>query len=117
MDLRELVAALVARDALSARQWVADARRARLDWSAVQEPAGLDSMERAVAAGVVELLAARSGHPAPEWTSAVPPSPRAFFLVRAAESMPRLRKSCEEEGPWDLRRRRILAPPDFLTNA
>jgi hypothetical protein len=117
VDLRELVTALVSRDALAARQWTADALRAGLDWSTVAEPGGLDPLERAVAAGVVELLAARSGHPVPGWTAKVPPSPRRFFLVKAAESMPRLRRACEEEGPWGLRRRGILAPPEFLTAA
>jgi hypothetical protein len=41
----------------------------------------------------------------------------AVFLVRAAESMPRLRRLCEEQSPEPLRRRRLLAPPDFLTAA
>jgi hypothetical protein len=117
MDLRELVTVLMSRDALAARQWTADALRAGFDWSTVPEPGGLDPVERAVAAGVVELLAARSDRPAPQWTAAVPPSPRPFFLVKAAESMPRLRRTCEEEGPWSLRRRGILAPPEFLTAA
>jgi hypothetical protein len=117
MDLLELVSALMRRDALTARQWVADALRAGFDWSTVPEPAGLDPVDRAVAAGVVELLAGRAGRPAPPWTAAVPPSPRPFCLVRAAESMPRLRRECEEEGPWALRRRGILAPPEFLTAA
>jgi len=117
VELRELVVALVSRDALAARQWVADALRARFDWSSAEEPPGLDPLERAVAAGVVELLASRDGRPAPGWTASVPPSPRRYFLVKAAESMPRLRRACEEEGPLGLRRRGILAPPDFLTAA
>lgn len=117
MDLRDLVNALVRRDALAAREWVQDALADELDWSAIQEPAGLDPTERAVAAGVVELLADRSHQEPPRWTAEVPAAPSQLFLVRAAESMPRLRRSCLEDGPWSLRRRGVLAPPDFLTSA
>jgi hypothetical protein len=117
MDLRDLVEALVRRDALSAREWVQDATAERMDWGAVEEPAGLDATERAVAAGVVELLADRAHAAPPAWTASVPAAPVQVFLVRAAETMPRLRKSCLEEGPWSLRRRGLLAPPDFLTQA
>ena len=37
--------------------------------------------------------------------------------VRAADSLPRLRRLCEEEGPEPLRRRGLLVPLDFLTAA
>jgi len=37
--------------------------------------------------------------------------------VRAALTMPRLRRLCEVEGPEPLRRRAVMAPPDFLTIA
>lgn len=100
MDLRDLVSALVERDALAARQWVQEARSAGLDWSLVPEPVGLDPLERAVAAGIVELLADRSHRVPPAWTESVPAAPTQLFLVQAAESMPRLRKSCLEQGPW-----------------
>lgn len=117
MDIRDLVAALLDRDALRARQWVADAERARFEWSSVTAPRGLDALGIAVAAAVVELMAARHGAEAPSWTRAVPAAPQRTFLVRAAESLPRLRRLCEEEGPEPLRRRGLLAPPDFLTAA
>ena len=117
MDLRDLVNALVRSDALGARQWVADATRAGWDWTAVGEPRGLDPLEIAVAASVVEMMAERQGARPPSWTAAVPPAPTRLFLVRAAESLPRLRRLCEAEGPEPLRKRRLLAPPDFLTAA
>ena len=117
MDLRDLVHALVRGDALGARQWVADATRAGWDWTAVAEPGDLDPVGRAVAASVVEMMAERQQGRPPSWTAAVPPAPTRLFLVRAAESLPRLRRLCEEEGPEPLRRRRILAPPGFLTAA
>jgi hypothetical protein len=117
VNLRDLIEALVRRDALAARQWVADATRAGWDWTAVAEPRGLDQLGLAVAAAVVEMMAERQQGRAPSWTTAVPPAPQRVFLVQAAESLTRLRRLCEEEGPEPLRRRRILAPPGFLTAA
>lgn len=115
MELRDLVEALLRGDALSARQWVADAARCRLSWSDLPSPMDLSPVGSAVAASVVELMASRAGQPAPRWARAAPASPTTVFLVRAAETMPRLRRLCEEEGPEPLRKRRILAPPEFLT--
>ena len=117
MDLLDLVHAIVARDALRARQWVADAERAGFDWSGVPEPRDLDALGLSVAAALVELMSGRRGVPTPSWTKAVPASPRRTYLVRAAESLPRLRRLCEQEGPESLRRRGLLAPPDLLTAA
>jgi hypothetical protein len=117
VNLRDLVDAIVARDALRARQWVADAERAGFDWSRVPEPCDLDALGLAVAAALVELMGGRHGVPTPSWTRRVPASPRRIYLVRAAESLPRLRRLCEQEGPEPLRRRGLFAPPDFLTAA
>lgn len=117
MDLRELVEALVARDALTARQWAADAVREGLIWTSMPRPVGWGALELAVAAGVVELFASRSRQAPPSWTATVGGAPEPLYLVRAAETMPRLRRSCETEGPEPLRARRIYAPPDFLTAA
>jgi hypothetical protein len=71
----------------------------------------------AVAAGVTEVLAAQSGQSPPAWTARVVAAPEPIFLVRAAAEMPRLRLSCEEDGPEPLRRRGVYAPPEFLTAA
>ena len=117
MDLKELVRALLRFDALTARQWLADAGRSGLVWSDIPAPVGLDATERAVAAGVAELLASRAGQAPPGWAAAIPPAPRVLFLVRAAATMPRLRAVCERESPEPLRRRGLLAPPDFLSIA
>lgn len=114
MDLEDLVHALLRFDALSARQWLADAQRSGLVWTDVPTPIGLDATELATAAGVAELLAERTGQPPPSWAASVPSAPERLFLVRAASSMPRLRSLCEQEGPEPLRRRGLLAPPEFL---
>lgn len=115
MEIRELVAALLSFDALAARQWVADASEAGLRWRDQKCPENLGPLELAVAAGVVEMLAQRSRQDAPTWTKDVPPLEEPIYLVRSAESMPRLRTLCREEGPQPLRERGILAPPGFLT--
>ncbi len=114
MDLEDLVRALLRGDALAVRQWVADARRSGLVWTQVPAPRGLSPTELATAAGVAELLAERTGQSPPQWTASVPPAPEKVFLVRAAATMPRLRSLCEREGPEPLRRRGLLAPPEFL---
>jgi hypothetical protein len=117
MDLHDLVRSLLANNTLAARQWVADAKRGRLVWASVPRPQGLDPVGLVVAAGIVELLAGRAGHAAPPWTQTIGAAPAPVLLVRAAAHLPRLRRMCEEDGPEPLRRRRILAPPEFLTAA
>jgi hypothetical protein len=117
MELRDVVRALLAFDTLAAREWVQDAARAGRDFSREPRPEGLSEEELALAAGVVELLAARAGMAPPEWTPSVPAAPRIVHLVRAAHSMRRLRADCEQNGPEQLRRRGFYAPPEFLTFA
>lgn len=117
MELPDLVSALRHHNPLAARQWVADALRAKLHVADLPKPTGLDAIDLAIAAGVVEVLASRWGQPPPDWTRDVPAAPVQVFLVQAAAHMPRLRRMCETEGPEPLRRRQLLAPPDFLTAA
>jgi len=117
MEIDELLRALIDGDMLSARQWVADAARAGFDWSTVPAPTMRPAAEMAIAAGITELLASRAGQLPPTWTRDVLAAPEPVYLVRAARHFPRLRRLCEEEGPEPLRRRRVLAPPEFLTAA
>ena len=117
MEIRDLTAALAARDALAARAWMLDARRCGFDRSAVELPQGVGEVELAIAAAVVELVAGREGAVPPAWTASVPALSVAVYLVKAAGTMPRLRRLCEEQGPEPLRRRKLFAPPEFLTAA
>lgn len=114
MELSELVRALLSYDALAARQWVTDSLRRGIAWESIPKPDDLDAIGLGVAAGVAELLAARVGQAPPPWAKAIEASPTQVYLVKAARTMPRLRRLCEQEGPEPLRRRGILAPPEFL---
>ncbi len=117
MDLRELANALAAGDALRARVLMREAQVRHHVWRTTDMPTGLDRNGLAIAAGVVELMCQREGLQPPSWTEGVEGADADLFLVRAAQSMPRLRKLCVEEGPWPLRRRRIFVPPEFLSAA
>ncbi len=117
MELLELVQALMEHETLRARQWVADAIREPIRWTEVACPSGLNAEQLAVAAGVAEMLAQRMEQIPPDWAAEVPRSPARLYLVQSAESMPRLRRLCEQEGPEPLRKRNVLAPPEFLTVA
>jgi hypothetical protein len=117
VELSSLVMNILEGNMLAARQWVADAARTQVRWSMIPRPITLDETQMAVAASLVEMLAERSNQPAPAWTQGVPSARASVFLVKEAAELPRLRKLCEEQGPEQLRRRRIFAPPDFLTAA
>lgn len=117
MDLTSVVRSLLSQDTLSARQWVSDALTERPIWSEVGKPTGLSSIELALAAAVAELMAERGQQRPPEWTADIAGVSEPVFLVESAKSMPRPRRLCQQEGPWPLRRRGFLAPPEFLTVA
>ena len=114
MDLRDLVRALLAGDLLAARQYVADAQRARVLWEHVERPHGLTDRELSVAAGVVELLASRSGAAPPSWTNLVGAVRELLVLDPGLEQMPRSFARAKTDGPEPLRRRNLVASPDFL---
>jgi hypothetical protein len=114
MELSELVHAISRGDLLSARQWVKDARRSRLAWAHVEEPIGLTERELTIAAGLVELLAARDGSSAPTWTRRIGPYSEVVVLDPGLEQMPRSYAHARTDGPEPLRRRNLIALPDFL---
>jgi hypothetical protein len=114
MDLRDLVRAILAGDLLTARQWVADAHRAHIQWDEMGRPSGLDDREMTVAAGLAELLAAREGTSPPRWATLVGPQQEPLFLDPGLEDMPRTLAHAKSDGPEPLRRRNLFAPADFL---
>ena len=114
MELRDLVHAILAGDLLAARQFVAHARRADLSWETLEQPRGLYDHEMAVAAGVVELLASRSGDTPPSWTRSVGAVRELLILDPGLEQMPRSFERAKTAGPEPLRKRNLIALPDFL---
>lgn len=78
-------------------------------------PNGLSERQLVVPAGIMELLAVRTGQAPPSWTATVGGLPEPFFLVAEAETMTRLRVMCQQESPEPLRKRGLLAPPQYLS--
>jgi hypothetical protein len=114
MDLRDLVEAILKGDLLTARQWVADAYRSKVDWRTFDLPDGLNARALVVAAAVAELLADRAAVPPPIWTATVGGSMEALVLDPGLEKMPRSFALAQTDGPLPLRRRNLIALPDFL---
>ena len=114
MDLAELVRAILTGDLLAARQWVADAYRADVQWERLERPLGLNDREMSVAAGIVELLAFHTGAKSPSWTQAVGALREPMVLDPGLEEMPRSFAHAKSHAPEPLRRRNLLALPDFL---
>jgi hypothetical protein len=114
MDVRDLVRSILNGDLLAAREWVSEARRSRLRWIEVEQPQGLSEQEIAVAAAVIELLAARSGAEPPPWTASVGALHDPVVLDPGLEDMPRSFAHAKSDGPEPLRKRNLLALPDFL---
>jgi hypothetical protein len=114
VQIHNLVQALLAGDLLAARQFVADAQRARVQWQQLERPVGLNERELAVAASVVELLAARASATPPSWTTAVGAISELLVLDPGLEQMPRSFARAKISGPESLLKRNIVALPDFL---
>lgn len=110
--LHGLVKALLRGDLLAARQWVADART--VQWESVQRPNAATQRELVIAAAMVELLAARAGAEPPAWTDAVGALPEPLVLDPGLEALPRSFAEAQSHGPEPLRKRNLVAPPDFL---
>jgi len=68
----------------------------------------------AVAAGIVELLASRDGHTSPPWTKTIGAVEGALILDPGLDRMPRSFAHAKTAGPEPLRRRNLIALPDFL---
>jgi hypothetical protein len=67
-----------------------------------------------VAAAILELLSARSGAEPPPWTATIGASHEPVILDPGLENMPRSFARAKSDGPEPLRKRNLLALPDFL---
>lgn len=114
MEIRELVQAILDGDLLTARQWVADAQRSRMQWKSIPYPREFNGRELAVAAAVAELLARRAGVEPPQWTESVGAVPTPLLLDPGLDQMPRSYALARSAGPEPFRKRNLVALPDFL---
>ena len=114
MNIPELVHALLAGDLLTARQCVADAQRTHVEWERLERPRDLSDREMSVAAAIVELLASRTGSAPPLWTKSVGGVRELLVLDPGLEEMPRSFARAKTFGPEPLRKRNLIALPDFL---
>jgi len=117
MDIRDLVRSILSGDLLTARQCVADAQREQFRWDELAMPGDLTERELTVAAGIVELLAMRNGSTAPRWTTAIGGLRESLVLDPGLEQLPRSFARARIAGPEPLRRRNLVALPDFLAVA
>jgi hypothetical protein len=114
MDLHRLVKAVLAGDLLTARQWVADAQRSRVPWHSLPRPNDFNGREMSVAAALIELFARRAGEMPPVWTEEIGGVEEPVLLDPGLDEMPRSFERAKISGPEPLRRRNLLALPDFL---
>ncbi len=114
VTILEIANCALRRDALLLRSLVQDFVRSHHKLDAVGRPDHDNQFGLSAAAGILELLAERSGQVPPQWAAEIGQVPVPTFLVQSAETMPRLRELCIAESPEPLRRRLLYAPPDFL---
>lgn len=113
--IEQLAIAALARDALQVRSFAQELFRSSPLLSKLEQPTACSPEALVVAAALVELLAFRKHVAAPTWATAIGGLDAPFHLLSAADRMPRLRAWCEAESPEPLRRRRLFAPPDYLS--
>lgn len=112
--IEDLATAVLTYDSLLARALIQGFYDPALNLTHIPRPDSDDQEVLATSAALLELLALRRGQKAPAWTEDVGPLRESRHLLRAAESMRRLRQLCETESPEPLRKRRLFAPPNFL---
>jgi hypothetical protein len=115
VTLEALALTALQHDSLRLRSLAQDFLREHPELASVPRPLTEDQQVLATAAALLELLAERAGQPGPSWTRGVGPLTEPVFLLEAATRMKRLRALCESEAPEPLRKRKLYAPPDFLT--
>ena len=113
VTLEALAETALQRDGLHLRSLVQDFVRDHPQFTTIPRPQIDDQQSLGTAAALLELLAQRTGQPAPGWTQEIGAVPEPVFLLEATARMRRLRALCETEAPEPLRKRGLYAPPDF----
>jgi hypothetical protein len=112
-DLEILAQAAAKRDSLQLRALTLEFLKNHEELEQIIIPDTEDKKLLAIAAGLLELFASRVGQNAPAWVNTIG-STEPFFLVAAAERMPRLRELCLTQSPPELQKHGLYAPPNFL---
>jgi hypothetical protein len=114
VTLEQLAEAALNRESLMLRSLTQDLLRENPNLSECPKPQTKDLRILAAAASLVELLALRLRQAPPNWTKDIGALSEPVYLLKAAESMKRLRALCETGAPEPLRKRGFYAPPNFL---
>jgi hypothetical protein len=114
VTLEQLAEAALNRESLLLRSLTQDLLRETPNLSDCLKPQTDDPRILAAAASLVELLALRLRQAPPKWTKDVGALSEPVYLLKAAETMKRLRTLCETDAPDPLRKRGFYAPPNFL---
>jgi len=111
MNPREFVSAVLSDDVV-ARQLVKDAKREGYSWANAPAPDFVGPKERAVYAGVVELLAGRAGEKPPAWTGRVGAAPEPVYLMGATSKV--WRREYLATAPEALKKHNVYASREYL---
>ncbi len=114
ITIDQLALAALNYESLQLRSLTQDLLRASAKLSDTPRPTTDDPRILAIAASLIELLALRKHQSPPAWAKDVAPLSEPIFLLKAAETMKRLRTLCETQSPEPMRKRRLYAPPNFL---
>lgn len=114
VKIEELAIAVLAYDTLRARDMIPAFFDPMLSLALVPKPKTENRELLVTSAALLELISLRRGQTPPEWTEEIGSLAQTRYLLKAAESMRRLRSLCENESPEPLRKRGLLAPPNFL---
>ncbi len=112
--LENVAVAALNGDALLARSLMRDWLAGQPEIELLPPPRSQHEMIRPLTAALAELMAERLGQNPPSWAAGIGPAPRPTHLLRAAESMKRLREACEKSAPSPLRRRQFFAPANYM---
>ena len=114
VTIEQIAAMVVANNPLEVRSLMQDFQRQAPVLADEQRPVGTSREVLVVAAGFAELMAQRSGQPAPPWAAGVGALDEPLFLVKAALRSRKMRERILRESPEPLRARNVYAPPGYL---
>ena len=114
VQIEQLAAAVLAGNSLAARNLTQELFRQDPSWSDIPKPQVADEKLLVISAALLELFAGRLGQTAPAWTADVGPLGEPIYLLKAAQTMKRLRQLCQQESPEPLRKRGLYAPSNYL---